>query len=106
MTLDQFLNVGIPALAMILGLFLKRQPWFDNKFIPAASLALAALIRLATGLGVPQPDAEVSAVVHAGLWGSLGRAFLDCVLAALRDAVIATGIHSGIKNSLEAQKPS
>lgn len=70
------LNAFITAAAVLLGLLLKRWDGFETKFIPVASFVLAAIIRLAAGLGIEPAEAGLN-------------------------AVLATGIYSGGKNILE-----
>lgn len=101
MSLDQILQIVVPAIAMVVGLFLKRAPWFNTKFIPVASVAVAVLIRFAMELGVPIPSAKANASVLALNWG-----MLLVIVRSIVDALLATGAHSAIKNVSEGVKES
>lgn len=97
------INFVAPAIAVLVGLWLKRKPWFNNKFIPIASFVLAFITRVLAGLGVgPAPEATAVAPAMMALsFGSLGHAFLTALWKALIDAIVATGVHSGSKNVIE-----
>lgn len=77
----------------LLGLYLKRQAWYANRYIPGALLALNILIQLLLGTGVPVARAETLA--HAGLWGSLWPVVLNAVIDTLK----AIGLYEAARNA-------
>jgi len=98
MTQEQILNVLIPALAVMVGLFLKRAPWYNTKFIPIASFIVALISRFIEAL-VGQhaaPEGVAMATLFAFSWGQLW-----IIVRAAIDALIATGVQSAPKNILE-----
>ena len=77
----------------IAGYILKRQPWYDNKFIPGAVFVVAMLTQFLKGVGVP---GVVPSAMLAGV--SLGATLPLVLWGALTDTIAAVGFHSILKN--------
>ncbi len=75
--------VVIIAIVMAIAGWLKRQPWISNGLIPLAVVVMAVAFNL----------------INAYLFGG---DLLEAGKMAFITAVSAIGIHSGIKNTLEA----
>jgi len=101
MSQDMILNILIPGIAVIVGLFLKRAPWYNTKFVPIASFVVALISRFIQELiGQPAAADEVAlASLFAFSWGQLW-----IIVRAAIDAIIATGVQSAPKNILEGLK--
>lgn len=77
----------IALLQMFVGKWAKKQPWFDNKFIPALTYVLGIL-------GFTLGPASAHAAALGGLTAGMGNVF---AFAALQNLFI-TGTHSTFKN--------
>lgn len=93
------LDVIIVALCNVVGLYLKRQPWYSNKFIPIGNTVVAFIALAAANLGLTPAHADTGAGVLLGLqWGNLGIFILRAILDGFVGSV---GVHSGAKNTVE-----
>lgn len=84
-------------LGNVLGMIGKAKGW-NAKLIPTLILVQQLLVRFVEGL-VAGGGGAATTVAHAAVWGGVGWVFLN----AIKDTILAVGLHSTIKNTKQAK---
>ena len=84
-----FSTVG-SAIALIVGMYLKRKPEFSNKLIPWVTLAISFLTQLSAA----------ATAQAAGFFDVLGAHFGNVLVNTLVQWLGTTGLHSTVKNAV------
>jgi hypothetical protein len=102
--MDGFFNTatGIGSLvALAVGFYLKKNPAFNNKFIPIATFVISLLTQIVNSVGAPGGIGMIDGmpVYEASIFSG---AFAGVLAKALLQTWLTTGAHSTTKNLVES----